>query len=209
MHGFRVATVVAFLGVGHTANAQISTVEGMQSFIENFVLSKLPDPTGDAVEVVLASPDLVKGAMIVWLNKKIADAETKEDWVHYGRYNAFYLCIAKSDCQALEKFQALQAPQAPQVAAAPPAHDDQPLAVAASYPHSMTVFHKQALIWPTKLNSTNFERGEYKGTDFQGNEAVATLQLSEDGSFSLTISVPKKGYVGEYYGKRNGNIVEG
>jgi len=106
MYAFRVlAIVVAFLGVGNTANAQISTVDGMESFIDNFVLSRLPDPTGDAVNVVRAFPDIYKGALILWLNGKVTDAATKEDWVHHDRYYAFFTCISKNDCQALQALQ--------------------------------------------------------------------------------------------------------
>ena len=54
--------------------SQVSTEEGFKSFVENFVLSRLPDPVGDAVAITKASPQIYKTGLTLWLNKKSQDA---------------------------------------------------------------------------------------------------------------------------------------
>ena len=81
-----------------TTGADFSTTDGAKTFIENFVLSRLPDPTGDVVVVVMNSPALVKEGLRSWLNKKMIDSA--EDAEKCNRYNAFYTCL-NGDCDAL------------------------------------------------------------------------------------------------------------
>lgn len=92
--------------------ADFSTQAGAESFIENFVLSSLPGPTGDLVSVVESSPEIVKSGLQTWLSTKMADAATNEDWTKFDRYNAFYTCL-NGDCdtlRALEKGAGQEAP---------------------------------------------------------------------------------------------------
>jgi hypothetical protein len=77
------------------------TLEGVKSFVENFVLSSLPDPSGDAVTVVKNSPEIIRADLIAWLQAKRTDAATNEDWEKYDRYTAFYTCISANDCDEL------------------------------------------------------------------------------------------------------------
>jgi hypothetical protein len=100
--------IVVFL-TAHAGNvtfaADVDTEAGLQSFIENAVLSRVPDPTGDAVNVVRAAPELVKKGTLVWLQRKMTDASIKDDMERVDRYQAFYSCLATDDCQALRKLQ--------------------------------------------------------------------------------------------------------
>jgi len=85
---------------------KFDTEAGYKSFIENFALSRLPDPTGDAVAVITNSPAIMKTALLFWLHKQRSDAATQEDWVKEKRYTAFYNCLSNpsncDDLQALE-----------------------------------------------------------------------------------------------------------
>jgi hypothetical protein len=86
--------------------AELDTVAGLKNFIENFVLSKLPGPAGDAVAVIKDSPEYTKTGLILWLNRKMADAASAGDWKRHDRYLAFYTCISKRDCADLQRLQA-------------------------------------------------------------------------------------------------------
>jgi hypothetical protein len=81
---------------------EFDTQAGLENFIENFVLGKLPGPAGDVVAVVKDSPAYTKTGLILWLNKKMADSATEEDWKKHDRYLAFYTCISKGDCNELQ-----------------------------------------------------------------------------------------------------------
>jgi hypothetical protein len=87
--------------------SDFDTQAGLESFIENFVLEKLPGPAGDVVSVVKNSPELVKSGLILWLNKRMAesasDALYDGNWEKHDRYMAFYTCIAKGDCSDLQR----------------------------------------------------------------------------------------------------------
>jgi len=107
--------IVVFLAA-HAGNAvfaaDVDTEAGLQSFIENAVLSRVPDPTGDVVNVVRAAPELVKKGTLVWLKRKMTDASIKDDMERVDRYQAFYSCLATDDCQALRKLQSATIPPA-------------------------------------------------------------------------------------------------
>ena len=91
--------------------ADFSTQAGAQTFIENFVLSRLPDPTGDAVTLVITSPAIVKEGLRSWLRAKMVDsAENPEN---FNRYNAFYTCL-NGDCDALRALEKGASPEAQQ-----------------------------------------------------------------------------------------------
>jgi hypothetical protein len=95
------------------AGADFSTRAGAESFIENFVLSSLPEPTGDVVAVVKNSPEIIKAGLQTWLRTKMTDAATNEDWTKFDRYNAFYTCI-NGDCDALQALEKSTSPEAQQ-----------------------------------------------------------------------------------------------
>jgi hypothetical protein len=88
-----------------SVGVDFSTEEGAKSIIENVVLGTLPNPIGDLVTLVKNSPEIVKGALIVWLNRKMADAATEEDWTKFDRYSAFYDCFRGVSCDELKKLQ--------------------------------------------------------------------------------------------------------
>jgi len=70
--------IIALIASGLQSPAvgvDFSTEEGAKSIIENVVLGTLPNPMGDLVSLVKSSPEIVKGALIVWFNRKMADAE--------------------------------------------------------------------------------------------------------------------------------------
>jgi hypothetical protein len=89
----------------HSPAMGADTLAGVQSFIENFALSQLPDPSGDAVTVVKNSPEIIKADLIAWLQAKRTDAVTNEDWEKYDRYTAFYTCISADDCAKLQEIE--------------------------------------------------------------------------------------------------------
>jgi hypothetical protein len=79
------------------------------------------------------------------------------------------------------------------------------------YPQEITVWHKRDLLWPTKLERIDVEAGvgNYKGKDFSGKEAEATVVFESSGDVKINIHIAENGYYGTYVGKLNGNIVEG
>lgn len=93
-----------------TTGADFSTQAGAQNFIENFVLSRLPDPTGDVVNVVMNSPAIVKEGLSGWLRAKMVDSA--EDAEKFNRYNAFYTCL-NGDCDALRALEKGASPEVP------------------------------------------------------------------------------------------------
>jgi len=101
-----VFVVWGFGGLIAADDPQVDTQEGMKSFIENVVLSALPDPVGDLVNTVRAAPPVVKEGLRSWLRSKMLEAGSREDWVAHDRYYAFYLCLTVDNCSELKKLQA-------------------------------------------------------------------------------------------------------
>ncbi len=83
----------------------VDTVSGLQSFIENVVLSRLPDPVGDVVNVVRSAPEITKKGTLLWLNRKMVNAASRGDFELVDRYQAFFSCLATDDCEALRRLQ--------------------------------------------------------------------------------------------------------
>jgi len=91
--------------------ADFSTQAGAENFIENFALSRLPDPTGDIVNVLMNSPAIVKEGLRGWLRAKMVDSA--DDAERFDRYNAFYTCL-NGDCDALRALEKGTSPEAQQ-----------------------------------------------------------------------------------------------
>jgi hypothetical protein len=85
--------------------SSFDTLEGAKSVIENVVLDQLPGPTGDLVNAVRAMPSTTKTGLILWLNRKMANAAVVEDWRRHDRYLAFYTCVSKGACADLRALQ--------------------------------------------------------------------------------------------------------
>ena len=96
---------IAILAPADAKSAEIDSPTAFQNFIENFVLTRLPDPIGDAVVVVKSSPDLYKASTLIWLKKKMEAAIYDDDMTRLDRYQAFYSCLGTEDCDALHELQ--------------------------------------------------------------------------------------------------------
>jgi hypothetical protein len=106
MRGLLSSVVIMTLlvcGVQSSAHgAEFDTKAGLMNAIENFALEKgLPGPLGDIVTHIKNSPQYTKTGLIVWLNRKMADAASAGQWKKHDRYLAFYTCISKGDCAEL------------------------------------------------------------------------------------------------------------
>jgi len=100
-----ILVLFCLLSINLTAQQSFDTKAGLQNFIENFVLSQLPGPVGDAVVIVKESPAIYKTSMLAWLSAKMVDASAANDWKSVRRYQAFHTCMATGDCRELDKVQ--------------------------------------------------------------------------------------------------------
>lgn len=81
---------------------EFSKKDFLQTYIENAVMSVLPDPVGDVVNALRASPEVVKVGVIVWLKKKATNAAIESCDLKEARYMAFHDCLAADACTALD-----------------------------------------------------------------------------------------------------------
>jgi hypothetical protein len=115
------ALTVTFNGVAHTEDGTQLKLEQLKVFIttvvEQAVGELFPPGVPEVLGVIQNSPELVKGGLIVWLNKKMAEtttaaiiaeqrgdtAEANRLWDKVERYQTFYTCVATGDCTKLNQ----------------------------------------------------------------------------------------------------------
>ena len=101
-----ISSAAVSLVLGYSCNQasalEFSTKDFLQTYIENAVTSVLPDPVGDVVNALRASPEVVKAGIIVWLKKKATDAVIDYCELKEARYMAFHDCLAKDACTQLD-----------------------------------------------------------------------------------------------------------
>lgn len=94
--------------VAQRAEAQVdteATQQGLQTIIENLVLETLPSPIGDAVNAIANSPQIARAGLLVWIQRRINDAATRQQWDEWDRLQSVKQCL-QGDCADLRALEA-------------------------------------------------------------------------------------------------------
>lgn len=92
----------------HHAQAQIDregAQEGVRTVIENLVLDRLPGPAGDAVSVIMNSPEYVRVGLLAWLDRRMIEVTQGQRWEEWDRYQSIKQCL-QGDCADLRALEA-------------------------------------------------------------------------------------------------------
>ncbi len=103
---FLILTIILITALLTTGSAyEVINKEDLRFLIKEFVIANLPEPVGEVVHTIKGASEDSKVGILLWLDKKIDHAISRNDFGKVERYQAIYTCLGNNDCQNLYQYQ--------------------------------------------------------------------------------------------------------